>query len=90
MLNYELSDTDLIILKKGVEIMTYTFEYKRLKGRIVEKYGTMREFAGLLGISPAMLTKKMTGRAGFSQADMIRCCNLLDIALKDIGSFFFA
>lgn len=64
--------------------------YKKLRGRIIEKYGTQEKFGEEIGISKTSLSKKMTGKSGFSQKDIIRWCELLDIDLKNVGEFFYA
>ena len=66
------------------------FDYSKLKGRVIEKLGSMKIYADRLGISETQLSKKINNRAGFSQADIIQSCKILDIATRDIGSFFFA
>lgn len=66
------------------------FRYAKLRGRIIEKYGTIDAFGDKLKISKVQLSKKMNGRAGFSQADIVQWCKLLDIELSDVGSFFYA
>ena len=64
-------------------------KYSRLRGRIVEKYGTQDKFGEILGISNTSLSKKMTGKSGFSQSDILKWCALLDIDLNDIGAYFY-
>lgn len=66
------------------------FKYSKLRGRIIEKYGTMDAFAKEIDISKTQMSKKMNGKSGFSQADIIRWSRLLDIDLTDVGSFFYA
>lgn len=66
------------------------FEYNKLRGRIVEKYGTQAKFAQELGISPTAMSEKMTGKTTFSQRDIERWRQLLDIDSEDIGKYFFA
>lgn len=66
------------------------YEYNKLRGRIVEKYGTQEKFATALGISKQSLSFKMTGKVGFSQADIIKWCELLDISTDRISDYFFA
>lgn len=66
------------------------FKYAKLRGRIVEKYGTMDAFGKKLNISKVQMSKKMNGKAGFSQSDIIQWSELLDIDLCDVGSFFYA
>ena len=64
--------------------------YSKLRGRIVEKYGSQERFCEAVGISSVSMSKKMTGQTGFSQQDIIKWCSLLDIELNDVGDYFFA
>lgn len=66
------------------------YKYNKLRGRIVEKYGTQDEFARTIGISRNSLSLKMTGKTGISQTDIIKWCRLLDIKADEIGQYFFA
>lgn len=66
------------------------FEYNKLRGKIVEKYGSQKEFAKALGISENSFSLKMNCKSGFSQADMDACGKLLDIPVEEFGSYFFA
>lgn len=66
------------------------YKYNKLRGRIVEKYGTQDEFARTIGISRNSLSLKMTGKTGISQTDIIKWCQLLDIKADEIGQYFFA
>ena len=63
--------------------------YAALRGRIVEKYGTQQDFCEALGVSQTSVSKKMSGKAGFSQKDIKLWCKLLDINLGDVGRFFY-
>lgn len=64
-------------------------QYHKLKGRIIEKYDTQGKFAEVIGISMNSMSKKMTGKVGFSKADIALWCELLDIRQSEIGEFFF-
>lgn len=66
------------------------FEYNKLRGRIVEKYRTLAHFAEVVGVSEVSMYNKIAGKTRFSQADIIRWCELLDIERDEIGSYFFA
>jgi len=70
--------------------MEESLKYRKLRGRIIEKYGTLTAFYQKVGISKTLGSKKMTGKAGFSQEDIIKWSDLLDIGLKEIGPFFYA
>lgn len=67
-----------------------SFSYNKLRGRIVEKYGSQAKFAEALGLSQNSLSKKMSCKTGFSQEDIIKWSNLLDIDKNDIYLYFFA
>ena len=67
--------------------MPYT--YSKLRGRIVEKYGTLTAFAEKIAISTNSLSKKMTGKTGFSQEDIRVWSELLDIDPSEYGEYFF-
>ena len=55
------------------------YSYDKLRGRIIEKYGSQERFAEALGISTNSLSKKMTGKTGFSQKDIVEWSRLLQI-----------
>ena len=65
------------------------FDYSRLKGRIVEKYGNQRNFAEALPISERSLSLKLNGIVCFKQPEIVRTCELLEISACDIPSYFF-
>ena len=62
--------------------------YRKLRGRIVEKFGSQSAFAEQLNVSMQTVSRKMNGQVGFSQEDIINWCNALDINLKDAGLYF--
>lgn len=66
-----------------------TFSYAKLKGRIIEKFGSQRDFAKALGISEGSMTNKMTGHTFFSQTEIYRAIEVLDIDPKMVTSYFF-
>ena len=65
------------------------YSYKKLRGRIVEKFGTQAEFAKKIGLSTNSLSQKMTGKVGISQADINEWSVLLCIKTNEIGEYFF-
>ena len=68
--------------------MTYT--YNKLRGRIVEMYGTQGKFAEKLGISKNSVSKKMNCKTEFSQEDIIRWSMLLNVKKDEYGEYFFS
>lgn len=67
-----------------------SFDYSKLKGRIVEKIGSQKAFAKLLGISEPTLTSRMNGYTEFSQKEIYRSAEILGIDPGVISLYFFA
>ncbi len=65
------------------------YKYDKLRGKIVEKYGTQGNFAEILGISKNSMSKKMNCETGFSQEDIILWSGLLNIKKEEYGTYFF-
>ena len=63
--------------------------YPKLRGKIVEMYGTNERFRKALGISKVSISKKLNGITGFSQADILKWSELLKIDINDVGIYFF-
>lgn len=64
-------------------------EHQKLRGRIVELYGSQGAFAKKMGKTEQCITAKLSGRTQFSQADIIAWCNALQINVDEIGVYFF-
>ena len=67
-----------------------SYEYNKLRGRIIEKYGTQENFAKTIGLSTNSISKKMTGKSGFSQEDIELWSKKLEIEQAEYGEYFFA
>lgn len=66
------------------------YRYNKLKGRITEKFGTRGNFAKAIGLSENSLSLKLNCKTGFSQEDMEKWANVLDISIEEYGLYFFA
>ena len=66
------------------------FNYSKLKGLITEKCGTQKAFADLLGINESTLTGKLRGKTYFSQEEIYRAIDILEIDHGQISQYFFA
>lgn len=86
-----LNDVKVSIVErqKGVR-MIVKFEYRKLRGKIREKFSTETAFAEVLGITKTGLSKKLNCASGFSQNDILKWCELLDIEIDEIPVYFFA
>ena len=65
------------------------FNYSKLKGRIIEKCGTQKAFAELLGINVSTLTSKLLGYTYFTQDEIMKSIEILDIAPSEVFLYFF-
>ena len=66
-----------------------TYNYRKLLGRITEKYGTQTVFAKALGLSERSLSLKLTNKVGFKQSEIARACSLLEIPESEMHNYFF-
>ncbi len=66
-----------------------SFNYSKLRGKIVEKFGTQIIFAEKLSVSQRTLSLKLNNKIFFSQDEIVRCSELLDINPNEIEEFFF-
>ena len=64
-------------------------DMRNLRGKIIQKYGSQNEFAAAIGTTAQTVTAKLNGRSQFSQGDIIKWCNALDIDAPSIGEYFF-
>lgn len=65
------------------------FDYSKLRGRIVEKYGNQAKFAAALGVSENTFSLKMNNKVRFTTDDIAVISDMLDIKTDDIGGYFF-
>lgn len=66
-----------------------TYGYRKLRGRIVEKFQTQANFAKAVGISKNAMSRKMSGKVRLSQEDMVQWADLLEIERETYGEYFF-
>ena len=65
------------------------YDYSKLRGKIVEIFGSNGAFAKVFPMSERTLSKKMTGKVGWSQKQMKRACELLSIEEQELPAYFF-
>lgn len=66
------------------------FDYNKLRGRIIEKYGSQGEFAKAMNWSERTLSNKLNGRIPWKQTDICTAIKLLDLTEDDIQEYFFS
>ncbi|WP_069286081.1 DUF739 family protein [Aerococcus urinaeequi] len=65
------------------------FDYSKLRGRIVEKFGSVEKFAEAMGLSKASMSMKLNNGVSFTQTQIPQACFLLDIKSEEVGRYFF-
>ncbi|WP_195264066.1 DUF739 family protein [Clostridium sp. 1001275B_160808_H3] len=65
------------------------FNYDKLRGKIVEKFGTQGNLARALGVSERTLSLKLNNKIFFSQDEITKISQLLNITLEEIQDYFF-
>lgn len=66
-----------------------SFDYSRLRGKIVERFGTIESFAQKLGATATTVGRKLSGKSEWTQAEIIKSCELLQIPLPELTAYFF-
>lgn len=65
------------------------FDYRKLRGRIIEKYGSQSKFVKAFGVSSNTFSQKMNNKVRFTSDDIVKMTRLLEISTCDIGPYFF-
>ena len=66
--------------------MPHSYDYRKLRGRIKEKFGTQAEFSKRLGISEVSVSNNVVD---WGQEEMEHAISVLDIPESDIHAYFF-
>lgn len=66
-----------------------SFTYAKLRGRIIEKFGSQGAFAEALGIHQNTVCRKLNGKVAFTRDDMLIWAHLLGIDQANISDYFF-
>lgn len=69
--------------------MSYTYDYRKLRGRIKEKFGTQAEFSRKIGLSEVSVSNKLNNIVDWGQEEMENTISVLDIPYSDIHAYFF-
>lgn len=79
----------IIVNQKGDTIVE--FDFSKLLGRIVEKFGTRIACAQSAQIPESVFYSRLSGKTYFDQEEIYRLAapTCLDIATEDYATFFF-
>ncbi len=60
-----------------------------LRGRIVQKFGSLKNFVEPLGLSYPTILAKISGSTDWTISETEKICRLLEIEPKEIPDYFF-
>ncbi|MFV0560266.1 MAG: DUF739 family protein [Enterococcus sp.] len=66
-----------------------SFDYSKLSGRIVEKYGTQSNFSTAICLSERSLSLKLNNKVPWKNTELQKAIELLEIPVEEIGVYFF-
>ena len=66
------------------------FNYNKLRGKIVEIYGSQIEFAKAMKWSEKTVSLKLNGKVPWKQTDIMTAIQILRLSESDIQDYFFA
>lgn len=66
-----------------------SFDYRKLKGKIVEVCGTQTEFANKMGISEHTVSRKLNNNISWSQDEMAKAMEIFGLDNSHIHEYFF-
>ncbi|MGY3775774.1 DUF739 family protein [Helcococcus sueciensis] len=65
------------------------YNLNKLKGRIIEKFGTQGNFAKAMGMSERTVSLKLDNQVDWKQSEIVKACELLKIPKEEIADYFF-
>lgn len=68
------------------------FNYSKLLGKIIEKFGSQRAFADAIGRTENTVSRKLNGKMAITTDDIVEWSapELLDISPSEYHEYFFA
>lgn len=69
--------------------MSYTFDYSLLCERMAEYRHSQSSLANAIPISRTSINHKLKGKNSFTQWEIKRICELLEISPNKVGLYFF-
>lgn len=69
--------------------LTVSFQYNKLRGRIKEICTTNEEFAKQMGLSSAVISLKLNNKSQWTQSEIYKAVEVLQIDSSDVPAYFF-
>ncbi len=65
------------------------FDYSKLRGKIVEKFGNYTNFCDKIGWTTSELSSKLSNKRHFTVTDIYSISKVLELQTEEIGAFFY-
>lgn len=65
------------------------YDYSKLEGKIVEKFGTRESFAKAMGITSKSISDKLNNKTIWKQPEISKAKDLLSISGTETDAYFF-
>ena len=65
------------------------FDYRKLRGRIIEKYGSLTNFSKATEMSPTIISLCINNKQTWNQRNIVKVAESLDIPIEEIPVYFF-
>lgn len=66
-----------------------SYDFSKLNGRIVERFGTQYNFAIAMGVSERTLSLKLNSKVDWKSSEIMKIKELLEIDENEIPVYFF-
>lgn len=63
--------------------------YDKLRGKIREVLGTQSKLANLIGLDETTISNKMNSNTYFTQKEILKISEILNIKIEEIPEYFF-
>lgn len=65
------------------------FDFSKLKGRIIEKFGSRKAFGEAMGLRAEQLSRRLSSQTPWTPQETLRAVDLLGIDPLEISDYFF-
>lgn len=65
------------------------YDYSKLSGKIVEKFGTQLNFAKAMGLSERTISLKLNNQVTWKNTEISEAVGILGLKVEDIPEYFF-
>ena len=65
------------------------FDFSKLRGRIIEQYGSCAAFSDVAGFKPGALSMRLNSQTPWKGHEILVVCKMLNIPAEEVSLYFF-